>query len=272
MKREKALEILREAGIKAEEGSALKNGRRIPSIIVGEGLIRPTLYQHHIENIEDADELIKFVKEVITERPEVNPSEFYSKEYVLENVISCIRHETDDDETLKFRVYGDLEEYFRVSLGNQSEGMMSIVITKSIAANLNLDIDEVRMSARRNLSKTVSIRGMSEVLANMLNIESSQLPLPEEEMMYVATANGGIEGASVMLLSDVLDEFCETHGVEKLIIIPSSTEEILLVPECPEDESSINSIIQEVNETQIPDESKRLSDHLYYYDKKITEY
>ena len=264
MKREKALEILREAGIKAEEGSVLKNGRRIPSIIVGEGSIRPTLYQHHIENIEDADELIEFVEIILNERPEVNPSDFYSKEYVLEHAISCVRHETEDEEIVKYSVYGDLEEYFRVIIGHQDEGTMSVVITKAIAKNLNIDSAELRKAARENTAKTVSIRGMSEVISGMIGTDID-LPLPEEEMMYVATAHGGMKGASVMLLESVLSEFCENHGVEKLIIIPSSTEEILLIPACTEDESSMNSMVQEVNETQIPDESERLSDHIYYY-------
>lgn len=257
----------RYSGIKAEESPALKNVRRIPSIIVGEGSVRPTLYQHHFENIEDADELIKFVENVLSERPEVNPSEFYSKEYVLENVISCVRHETEDEEIVKYLVYGDLEEYFRVIIGHQDEGTMSVVITKAIAKNLNIDIDNLRKVARENTSKTVSIRSMREVLVGMIGTDID-LPLPEEEMMYVAIANGGMKGASVMLFSDVLDEFCETHGVEKLIIIPSSTEEILLIPVCTEDESSMNSMVREVNETQIPDESERLSDHIYYYTRQ----
>lgn len=108
---------------------------------------------------------------------------------------------------------------------------------------------------------------MSEVLVGMIGTDID-LPLPEEEMMYEAIANGSMKGASVMLLSDVLDESCETHEVEKLIIIPSSTEEILLIPACPEDESSMNSMVQEVNKTQISDESERLSDHIYYYTRQ----
>ena len=58
----------------------------------------------------------------------------------------------------------------------------------------------------------------------------------------------------------------EKHHAERLIIIPSSTHEVLLIPCDPEtDVLSFNEMVQEVNATQLMPEEV-LSDNAYIYD------
>ncbi len=127
----------------------------------------------------------------------------------------------------------------------------------------NVSIYCIRCVARRNLEKTASIRPMSEVLTDMIGDDSFGIPIPGEDFMYVATANGGNKGSGIVLLKNVLDQFCESHGVERIIIIPSSTEEVLLIPASDKDEAAINQMICEVNDTTVS-EDLQLSDHIYY--------
>lgn len=266
MNMEKASAVLAQAGIPAERKNVLKNGKKLEALSVGTGRIRPTIYQANLDMFDTDDELIEFCNRTIEQSPNLDPEEFCSRDYILAHVISCIRHATDDNETVKFPVFGDLEEYFRVPIGSNSIGSMSMVLTQHVIDRINLNSDELRIVARRNLAKTVSIRSMSEVLTDMIGEDSLGLPIPGEDFMYVATANGGIKGAGIMLLDDALNNFCQSQNVNRIIIIPSSTEEVLLIPDRDKDADAMNRMVQEVNAAEVS-EDMQLSDHIYYYDR-----
>ena len=90
--------------------------------------------------------------------------------------------------------------------------------------------------------------------------ERSQIP------MYVATNRRMTYGAAVMTMSDKLKEFGSVIGSD-YVIIPSSVNELILVPNGNDDCGDIDSMIREVNETQLgPDDI--LADHAYMYSIK----
>ena len=90
--------------------------------------------------------------------------------------------------------------------------------------------------------------------------ERSQIP------MYVATNRRMTYGAAVMTMSDKLKEFGSVIGSD-YVIIPSSVNELILVPNGNDDFGDIDSMIREVNETQLgPDDI--LADHAYMYSIK----
>lgn len=90
--------------------------------------------------------------------------------------------------------------------------------------------------------------------------ERSQIP------MYVATNRRMTYGAAVMTMSDKLKEFGTVIGSD-YVIIPSSVNELILVPNGNDDFGDIDSMIREVNETQLgPDDI--LADHAYMYSIK----
>ena len=91
--------------------------------------------------------------------------------------------------------------------------------------------------------------------------------LPEvDELMYVASNKERCNGASVMLLDDVLDGFCRDHNLDSMLIIPSSVHEILFVVR-DVDPHEIDLMIGEVNESTVS-EMDRLSDHVYHYHRR----
>ena len=265
MKKEEVIKTLTEAGIKVEERETLKDGYNVQSLVLGDGDVKPTIHQHQYEQIENAEELLKKAKVFLENAPKIERDKLTDKEFILENVISCIRHETADDKTVKFPVWGDLEEYFRVVLGMAEEQMMSYVINNELIEAAELDPEELRTHARMNTEKSVEIKSMEQVMAEMCGVDCETLGIKEEPLMYVATAHGRNKGASVMLLDSVLKNFCEEHGVEEITIIPSSTEEVLLVLNKDLTEQEINNMVNEVNLEAIDDKSMILSDHVYYY-------
>lgn len=263
MEMRRAMEVLNDAGITAVECTALKNGKEISAIRVGDSKVSPIIYQSALDSIESEAQLISFVSNAIASKPEFDVSEMFTKEYFMEHAISCVRHQTDDEVIVKFPVYEDLEEYIRIQVDTRDESIGSIVLTKEIATNLGIDFYEIREIARQHLKEVASIRAMSDVMSEMMGIEAEELPVPADEIMFVATTTNKTQGASVMLLDDLLADFCRNHGIKSAIIIPSSIHEVLII--CNEsDDSIINSMIEEVNETQVA-ESEVLSSHCYHF-------
>ena len=63
-----------------------------------------------------------------------------------------------------------------------------------------------------------------------------------------------------------MEEALDTLGTDKMVVIPSSIHELIVVP-YNESIDDINAIVEEVNRTTVSAEDV-LSGHIYYYDKK----
>lgn len=260
-----AKEVLVSAGIPAEEGTTVKYGKEKECLLVGEERIKPSIYSEALERIDTPQELIMYAQDVLDNIPDINVNQIISPDFIKENVVSCVRHMTEDESILKFSVYEDLEEYFRVNLGESSEGSMSVIVTKNMIETVGLDGDELRSIARENLKKQVRIDSMVQVMAEMMNLSEDDLldMMPSDNLMYVGTNSSKSHGAAIMLLTDVLDDFCKEQGISELCIIPSSVNEVILIPSAMEEEM-INDMISEVNSTQVT-ECERLSSHCYFH-------
>ncbi len=261
------------AGIEVNEVETVKGSCHVKGLSIGSGRIRPAFYEQTISGM-NAEELMGFAQRTMAELPAFDPTEKLTKAYILENCISCVRHETegktvrDRKEAVKWKVYGDLEEYIRVDLGEDPNGNhMSLIVTNSLLASVKLSKKSLRDQARRHLRESVLIRSMPEVLNEIIRTGCVDVfrdpPEIPEEIMYVATNRTGQHGAAVMLLDDVLLDFCRKHGLRGVNIIPSSLHEVILVSPDTDGES-LNAMIREVNQTEV-DEWDRLSDHVYFF-------
>ncbi len=259
-----AKKVLEENGIEVTQMDTLKGSCRVSGLSIGSGSVKPTIYNHTIKDM-GKDQLLDFVHNIQCTIPDINLSILLDREFILDNCITCIRHETDDNTHLKWIVYGDLEEIIKINLGNDANGsQMSVTVTNAMLDNTDISADELRIKARSNLRKHVCIRRMSDVLGGLIgSTDDSAITREPDECLYVASVDNNINGASVMLLDDVLYDFCIDKGINSVYIIPSSLHEVLLFPVIM-DEDTINSMIREINTTQL-DNWDILSDHLYVY-------
>ena len=262
MRMSTAKELLQENGIEVNQTTVLKNGRELDALTIGSGDIRPTVYEDSLVNIHNIDEMMQFANAVTERTPVCDIKTVFTKEYFLQHVKSCVRPQMDDNSTLTFSVYGDLEEYFRVYLDGFHDGTVaSVVVLKSHIQQLDIDAEELRDAARKNLKASVQILPMSQVLAGFMG--SDDFVPDVDELMYVASNKDKMHGASVMLLDDVLCEFCKEHGVDHLNIIGSSIHEVLLIKDNI-DPNELNNLIKEVNASTVS-EVDQLSDHFYEF-------
>ena len=262
---QEAKKVIESRGIEVSEVESMKGACRVSGLTLGSGRIKPTIYARTFEEAEDEDEVMRIVDRAMEQSPDVNVELILQRDYVVSHCISCIRHETDDESVVKWKVYGDLEEIIRIRLGETSEGdSMTVTVRQGILDSIGMTADELRTHARENLRKEVRIQSMGEVMREMMGNVCPDFDLSDiDEVMYVASNGSRINGAAVMLLDDVLEDFCEKHDLKQIFLIPSSIHEILITPVMNKD--SIDDMIREVNMSQV-DEWDRLSDHVYLYE------
>ena len=257
-----AAELLKDSGIEVKQTKVLKNGREKDALTIGNGTLRPTVYEENLVNIHNWEEMMQFADAITKKTPDYDVDSIFTKEYFLAHVKSCVRPVLDDRSTLTFPVYGDLEEYFRVYIDSfYEDSVASVVVLKDHIKQLGIEADELRKAARENLKADIEILPMSNVLANLMG--SDDLVPDVDDFMYVATNKEKCNSASVMLLDDVLSDFCKEHEVNHLYIIPSSIHEVLLIKDSV-NKADIDSMIKEVNASTVS-ELDQLSDHVYEF-------
>lgn len=257
---QKAVEILEAEGIKVRVVDEFMEGRRIQGIKIGSSPIVPVLEARIIKGMKKAD-LIKTARNSLEPILHGDGFSFIDAEYILDNCVSCIRPETNDNTDVKWSVYGNLEEYVRLGFNmlDSKASWINTVVTHQMLDYSGVSKAELRNAARKNLRSMVTIEPMADAFARM---NPGGEELEPNEKMYVASVNTHVYGASVMMLDDVLQGFCEEHNLKSLYIIPSSIHEVLLSwVDIPIEE--YNSQIVSTNETLR--ESERLSDHVYTF-------
>ena len=91
--------------------------------------------------------------------------------------------------------------------------------------------------------------------------------LQKKEQMYILTNEEKYYGAAVILYPHVLSHISRLlHS--NFFVLPSSIHECILVPDSGQfTKKELETMVREVNETQVEDEEV-LSQNVYYYDSK----
>lgn len=132
-----------------------------------------------------------------------------------------------------------------------------------------LDATEHRYPVKRKSMYEFMIELLIERLGGIEELGLDRLDA--DTPMFIQTNNAGINGAATILYKESLADFCDEKGVSELFILPSSLHEVILIPK---DESMsgemLQSMVAEVNETQVA-EDERLSNSLYLYSRQTNE-
>lgn len=137
-----------------------------------------------------------------------------------------------------------------------------------IFQNWNVDVEEVLEKAKENAERLLPhcCVGMQEVLSK--DPFMSFMNAPEhatDNHMFVLTNSEAAMGAATILYPGVLKSLAEQFQDDKIIILPSSVHECILMPSSETVNLQwLKEIVREVNDTEINPE-ERLSDSLYLY-------
>lgn len=162
----------------------------------------------------------------------------------------------------------DLAVVFYYQIEGRAFGMASITIHDSHLGMWGLTAEEVYRTARRNMEqkKPGILEPIQKALRNM------GVPEVDERLgpLYVLTNRERMFGASAMLYSWKIKELADRLQTN-LLILPSSTHEVLLLPDEGEQNYTVyRQMVREVNRMQVNPE-EILSFNLYLYNMKKQE-
>ena len=161
----------------------------------------------------------------------------------------------------------DLAVTFRVLAQKDEKGIATVMVTNAMMKQWGLTLEELKELACVNTPRLFPVRvePLAKVLEDFLPPEHAEsIPL------YVMTNSVGINGASCILYERVLENLASEWRTD-IFILPSSVHEVLLLPvQKGFDKDYLEKIVRESNKTVVSQE-EFLSDHVYFYVRKINE-
>ena len=214
---ERIIDELKNEGIDAESVEIVKNGIPCKGIRIcyADGTVCPIVYYSEHETVDSFMERVRDVLAKDTTSFGVERLTDWS--YVKEHAYLSVQKRGTED-FIK-RPYLNLEIVLRIYLDLGDEAG-SVKVTSGLIDQLGITEETAWEAACDNTRRHISVRNLADILGG----EPS-----EDDMLYVATA-GQHGGAAALCYKEVFREFCLNHGEADVYILPSSTEEVLVIP------------------------------------------
>lgn len=211
------LEALRKEGVDAEQVTVTKNG--VPCkgfrIITGDGQVSPVVYFSEEETIS---EFVARVHRIMAEKlPEIPTQKMTDWKYVRDNIFLSLAKRGTEEVVKKQYLNLELQIRLRLDLGPDQSG--TIRATEKLIEATGVSEEDFWKAAEKNTASAAFICSMAELLG---------LYADDDDTLYVATTHLP-GGASVLYLPDLFRQYCEEHGEDMCYILPSSTEEVIVI-------------------------------------------
>lgn len=235
-----------------------------------------------MENGSDYDTVVErafdLVKQGIDERPifDVATLTDYDqmKNKLVMEVVSIEANKTMLD-SVPHKEMEDMAVVYRFVIDSYDDSRATVLATNQLIETMGVTHEQLHADAMENAPelKPAIIRGMSEVMAEMMGMSAEDLAMmgmptdPSNEQIFVATTEDKIHGAGIIAYQDFMDKAAERVGGD-FFILPSSINEVLIVPDNGQSGlEQLQDMVREVNATQVSPEEK-LTDSVYHYDSK----
>lgn len=250
------------------------------TILSGTSNVSPNIYLDLMyKNNVSIDEAVEHVLEMYEKhkKDSIDVSGILNLEYIKENIFCQLINKHKNIEMLKDIPHRDVTEdltiIYRVSLEINNYNVASMIITNEHISLLNIS-DEVFNSALENTARLLplSIRTLHEVIMEMMGLTEEDLESMEANrdinvpQMYYISNEKKVNGAISILYPNVLRNFAKSLGVEKLVVLPSSTQECIVLPyDESMDMEIFRNMVKEVNAEAVTT-AELLSDNAYLYE------
>lgn len=253
------------------------------TIIDGRTNIAPTIYLNYYYHLlsdgrRDLQEIITDILETYEEHrmnSNIDLNFFTDFERVKDKIVFKLINTKQNSKLLEQIAninFLDLSIVFYYLFDSTDSGSATILIRNEHLNYWNVDTDTLFQYAKENTPKLLKskLNSMMDILAGIESTEEILNCTDELLPMYVLTNHTNMFGAATMLYDNVLKSFADKKNSD-FYILPSSVHELILIPASTDmDSDYLTSMVQEVNDTQVPNE-EILSDHAYYYNRTTNQ-
>ncbi len=268
MNREDLITELKNRGYNAQAQDVTKNGVIMEAVQIHSGnTIEPMIYTE--QYITDAEHTGKTVADVVdtiidcyhqSKGFDFDVNLLSDRKFVLEHLYVAMQRKSDEDLVFVDCNFEDIEAYVVLKGETEHKAGYSIKMTPELLKHAGISEILATNTALKHTYAEAELISMSCMLKDMLNASDDDFS-DEENPLYVLTNSRRHNGASAILNREKLVEFGKKYNAHKIVCIPSSIHEWLLLPYregmCID---YFNKMIQEVNMTQV-EPYERLCDH-----------
>lgn len=183
--------------------------------------------------------------------------------------MKLINYEANIDmlKTCPHIIQEDMAITFRLLFGKNDDGIASALIDNNQFSELDMSKNQLYELAKENMARIFPARidRLVDILEAATDLDISELDVESPVELYVLTNDSGINGATCMFYSNVLDEAKKMIG--DFYILPSSIHEVILMPKSPViDVDELNCMVRDINK-YVVDSRDVLSNNVYEYDE-----
>lgn len=244
-------------GIQAEQVEIVKNGVQCIGfrIITGSN-ISPIVYYSQSDNLET---FMAKLDDALCNSFDVDVSDLGNKEYVLENLYFSMQRSSSDDRIIKKRIL-NLEGYLRVRITMSNSGEAgSIKVTTGFLKTVGITEEEAWERAISNMRYAFEFKSLAETIG----VQDSEYDTP----FRVVTTKTRLNGSSALMYPDVFRDYCLENNMEAIVILPSSTQEVLILPDNDITYADFAKIVRDINNNEV-EPALQLDPVVYRYDIK----
>lgn len=195
--------------------------------------------------------------------------DMFTKEFTLKNASMRLLNAEKNQHLIEGHFtesFLDLLMVYSVDF-EDGEGHCSFLVTKGFAHANEITFEELREAARKNMGQP-SINTLPEILG-----------MPEEiccegpeGIMRIVGRNKRFGASYLAFVSEWASSIQEIYGCDQFVILPSSVEELIVVPYDKEDAESqlfgLMAMVSSVNE-EVLEQDEFLSDSIYLWDGEV---
>lgn len=270
MTREMIIKELKNRGYNAEAQTNIKNGVAFEGIrIMASSNVAPVIYTDDIlrraeEENKNLDEVVSAIIGIYEANCSIDfdINELFDREFVLSHLYIGLQRESTEELVKRGCDFEGIESYLYIRRDRNEGESYSVKLNEGILERAHITEEEAWRSAEYNTNRETTIQSMAMVMAELYGMEYSE-ELEEMTPFYIISNECKTKGASAILNKEVLAQFGRKHNTEKIVVLPSSIHEMLLVPYIEEMSlEDFSAMVGEVNNTEVRPE-ERLTDRAY---------
>ena len=271
MRAERTAEMLRAEGITATVKEIIKDGEHRKALLIGDEEVKPTIYPDKMSNYTD-EEIVEEVKKMLKEseatiyaireqlKNSLNKKNFYN------NLLLFIAPAEETEEGTIEKDFLDLKLRMKIQL-DLPNGQGFTTVNQKIIDAFEIDVDAAWMKAESNTLRNVKLLSLEDLRKGARATGYFWGEIKEDIPFFVLTTE--YRSAAGIIDKEAIRCFAEGFDLDKVHIVPSSREEVLLfAPDM--DVKIMNEIVRHTNRNMLAPEQV-LSDHVYVYDYATNE-
>ncbi len=265
MTRSDIISELKSRGYVAQSQVSIKNGVTFEGIVIrSESTIAPVIYTDPVinesETVEEAADKVLRLYEAHSTAP-FDVDVLKDPDWIMEHITIGLQLASDEPLVKKDTEFDGIEQYLMLR-GETVDGSYSLKVTPELLATGGIDTEDAWREAMLHICRDTQLISLDKIMADMLG-EAFDETMMSGSPIHVITTVQKTKGAAAILNQDALSRFAREYDVDRLIVLPSSISEMLIIPfDGSLKLEEMSAMVKEVNDTQVAPE-ERLTDRAY---------